>query len=129
MHITHSNTSKKNNTNQGRIQDYSPGGSNWIFLQVFALKITEIQNLSTFKQMLAICICLTNVTVYNHKEVSTNRDTLFLCVFFKVFLVLYHFNFFFQGGQNPLDPPLGPPMQIICTWYVLQNSCISTITK
>jgi len=32
-------------------------------------------------QMLAVCICLTNVTGSNHEEISTNRDTLFLCVF------------------------------------------------
>jgi len=61
-------------------------GNLWIFLQVwggptFALNITELQYLSTFKQMLVVCICLTNVTGYNHEEVSTNRETLFVCVF------------------------------------------------
>ena len=64
----------------------------------FALKNTEIRYLSTFKQMLAACICLTNVTSSNHEEVlCLVWSTLFLCVCFKVFLVLYHL-IFFQGG-------------------------------
>mgnify|MGYP006890300117 CR=1 FL=1 len=62
----------------------------------FALKITEIQYLSTFKQMLAVCICLTHVTGSNHEEVSSNRDTLFVCV-----LVLYHI-IFSRRVLNPL---------------------------
>jgi len=61
----------------------------------FALKITEIQYLSTFKQMLAVCICLTNVNGSNHEEVSTNKDTLFcVCVCVLICLVLDHFYIF-----------------------------------
>ena len=41
----------------------------------FVLKFQKY--LSTFKQMLAVCVCLTNVTGSNHEEVSTNRDTWF----------------------------------------------------
>ena len=41
--------------------------------------------LSTFKQMLAVCICLTNVTGSNHEEVSTNRDTWFFSTLSYIF--------------------------------------------
>ena len=53
----------------------------------FALKIEEIQYIYTFKQMLAVCIYLTNFTGSNHEEVSTNRDTLLFGVFFVCVLV------------------------------------------
>ena len=73
------------------------------------------------------CICLTNITGSNHEEVSTNRDTLFLCVCFKDLLVLYHLIYFFQGGlshsnggSDLLLPPLEPPMQ----YSVLVLHCV-----
>ena len=107
---------------QGRIQDYSPeggGGGQLVFSprggggSNFCPRNT-IPWISTFKQMLAICICLTNITGSNHEEVSTNRDTLFLCVFFRDFLVLYHLFFSrgevwaIPGGGDPLGRPAGP---------------------
>ena len=64
----------------------------------FAHNITEIQSLSTFKQM-----------------VSNNRVTLF-CVFISI--LSFHF-FKFQEGSEPFQggevvgPPLDPPMLVI----------------
>ena len=88
---------------------FSRGGPTGFFSRgrgpSFAFRITEIQYLSTFKQRLAVCICLTNVTGSNHEEVSTNRDTLFLCVFLGVFLVLFHY---FQRGYLSHSRGVGP---------------------
>ena len=61
---------------QGQFQNFSPWGA------AFANKITEVHSLSTFKQMLDVCIFFKNVTSPNHEEVSTNMDPY---LFFKVF--------------------------------------------
>ena len=67
-----------------------------IFLQggpTFVLKITKIQYLSTFKQMLAVCICLTNLPVL------TRSPLIEILFFFKVFIVLI---VLFFTGREPL---------------------------
>ena len=85
------------------------GGGGGVLLLPWRSKITEIQPISTFKQMLAISICF-------NKRYRSYIDPFFWCCFFKC---LQYLSFFFiyskvgsaiPEGSDPPPPPLEPPM-------------------